>query len=302
MEKPTLLVLAAGMGSRYGGLKQIDPLGPDGEIIIDYSLYDARLAGFDRVVFVIKEELQEVFEEKVGRHVRPFMQVEYAFQKTEDLPEGFAVPAGRVKPWGTGHAVRSARHLLHGPFGVINADDFYGRQTYQLLYDFLKEPHGGDTMEFCMVGYILQNTLTENGTVSRGICQVENGLLQSVTGHSQDPQSARWRGICPGWRTLCVPLDPQSTVSMNVWGFGQQLLPCLEEGFRQFLQGPLADPLKAEYYLPAAVDGLVHQGKAQVQVLRTASEWFGVTYPEDKQMVKDALRQAHEQGLYPALR
>ena len=138
MEKPTLLVLAAGMGSRYGGLKQIDPLGPNGEIIIDYSLYDARLAGFDRVVFVIKEELQEVFEEKVGRHVRPFMQVEYAFQKTEDLPEGFAVPAGRVKPWGTGHAVRSARHLLHGPFGVINADDFYGRQTYQLLYDFLK--------------------------------------------------------------------------------------------------------------------------------------------------------------------
>lgn len=301
MEKPTLLVLAAGMGSRYGGLKQIDPLGPNGEIIIDYSLYDARLAGFDRVVFVIKEELQEVFEEKVGRHVRPFMQVEYAFQKTEDLPEGFAVPAGRVKPWGTGHAVRSARHLLHGPFGVINADDFYGRQTYQLLYDFLKEPHGGNTMEFCMVGYILQNTLTENGTVSRGICQVENGLLQSVTEHT------KIRKVPGGAESAqdgehYVPLDPQSTVSMNVWGFGQQLLPCLEEGFRQFLQGPLADPLKAEYYLPAAVDGLVHQGKAQVQVLRTASEWFGVTYPEDKQMVKDALRQAHEQGLYPALR
>ena len=271
MEKPTLLVLAAGMGSRYGGLKQIDPLGPNGEIIIDYSLYDARLAGFDRVVFVIKEELQEVFEEKVGRHVRPFMQVEYAFQKTEDLPEGFAVPAGRVKPWGTGHAVRSARHLLHGPFGVINADDFYGRQTYQLLYDFLKEPHGGDTMEFCMVGYILQNTLTENGTVSRGICQVENGLLQSVTEHT------KIRKVPGGAESAqdgehYVPLDPQSTVSMNVWGFGQQLLPCLEEGFRQFLQGPLADPLKAEYYLPAAVDGLVHQGKAQVQVLRTASE------------------------------
>lgn len=301
MDKPTLLVLAAGMGSRYGGLKQIDPLGPNGEIIIDYSLHDARLAGFERVVFVIKEELRETFEEKVGRRAREMMEVEYAVQRLEDVPRGFQVPAGRVKPWGTSHAVLAAREVLHGPFGVINADDFYGRETYKLLYDFLKAPQPADTMEFCMVGYILQNTLTENGAVSRGICQVKDGLLQSVTERTK---------ICktPGGAAYTedgehyVPLDPASTVSMNVWGFTRQILPCLEEGFRDFLAQPMADPLKAEYYLPAAVDRLIQQQRARVRMLRTGGEWIGVTYPEDKEAVKAALRRAHGQGLYPALR
>ncbi len=301
MEKPTLLVLAAGMGSRYGGLKQIDPLGPNGEIIIDYSLHDARLAGFERVVFIIKEELQALFEEKVGRHARQFMEVEYAYQRLEDIPQGFQVPAGRVKPWGTGHAVCSARALLHGPFCVINADDFYGRETYRLLYDFLTKPAAGGKMDFCMVSYVLRNTLTENGTVSRGICQVKDGLLESVTERTKIRKTAGGAEYTEDG-THYLPLDPESPVSMNVWGFTQPLLPCLEAGFAQFLAQGLTDPLKAEFYLPAAVDELLRRQQAQVHVLPTGSQWIGVTYPEDKEAVKAALRRAHEQGLYPSLR
>lgn len=301
MDKPTLLVLAAGMGSRYGGLKQIDPLGPNGEIIIDYSLHDARLAGFERVVFVIKEELRDTFEEKVGRHARQFMEVEYACQRLEDIPQGFQLPEGRVKPWGTAHAVLAARDVIHGPFGVINADDFYGRETYQLLYDFLNTSKAADKMDFCMVGYILKNTLTENGTVSRGICQVQDGLLQSVTERTKirkTPGGAEYTEDGENYR----PLDPESTVSMNVWGFTQRLFPCLEEGLRAFLAQPKADSLKTEYYLPAAVDQLIRQGRAEVRMLRTGSEWIGVTYPEDKDTVKAALCRAHGQGVYPNLR
>ena len=301
MDTPTLLVLAAGMGSRYGGLKQIDPLGPNGEIIIDYSLHDAWLAGFRRAAFVIKEELLEIFEEKVGRKAREKMEVVYAFQKTDALPKGFSPPQGRVKPWGTGHAVLCARDQIPGAFGVINADDFYGRQTYRLLYDFLTRERRPDRLDFCMVGYVLQNTLTENGTVSRGVCQAEGGLLQSVTERTQIRKTAQGADYTEDGKTY-VPLDPESLVSMNVWGFGNQIFDCLDQGFRQFLSQPTADPLKAEYYLPAAVDGLIRQGKAQTHLLRTDSQWFGVTYPEDKETVRAALRQAHEQGLYPALR
>lgn len=301
MEKTTLLVLAAGMGSRYGGLKQIDPLGPNGEIIIDYSLHDAWLAGFRRVVFVIKEELLDTFEEKVGRRAREKMEVAYAFQKTDGLPEGFTLPEGRVKPWGTGHAVLCARDQVPGAFGVINADDFYGRQTYQLLYDFLTKDRQPGRLDFCMVGYVLKNTLTENGTVSRGVCQAEGGLLQSVTERTKIRKTQAGAEYTEDGETY-IPLDPESLVSMNVWGFGSQIFDCLDQGFRQFLSQPMADPLKAEYYLPAAVDGLIRQGKAQTHLLRTGSQWFGVTYPEDKESVRAALRQAHQQGLYPALR
>lgn len=301
MEKTTLLVLAAGMGSRYGGLKQIDPLGPHGEIIIDYSLHDAWLAGFRRVVFVIKEELLDIFEEKVGRRAREKMEVAYAFQKTDSLPAGFAPPEGRVKPWGTGHAVLCARDQVPGAFGVINADDFYGRQTYQLLYDFLTKDRQPDRLDFCMVAYVLKNTLTENGTVSRGICQAEGGLLQSVTERTKIRKTPTGADYTEDGQQY-IPLDPESLVSMNVWGFGSQIFDCLDQGFRQFLSQPMADPLKAEYYLPAAVDGLIRQGRAQTHLLRTGSQWFGVTYPEDKESVRWALEQAHRQGLYPALR
>ncbi|RHT68523.1 nucleotidyltransferase [Ruminococcaceae bacterium AM28-23LB] len=302
MKEPTLLVLAAGMGSRYGGLKQIDPLGPHGEIIIDYSLHDAYLAGFHRVVFVIKEELKDVFEEKVGALAREKMEVHYAFQKTTDLPEGCSLPEGRVKPWGTGQAVLCAKDVIDGPFGVINADDFYGRETYKLLYDFLTGSHTGDKMDFCMVGYVLKNTLTENGTVSRGVCQVKDGFLETVT------ERTKIRGTQDGGAEYTedgenyIPLCPDSTVSMNVWGFSPELFTCLEEGFEAFLKAPMQDPLKVEYYLPGAVDGLIQQQKAQVHMLRTGSQWFGVTYPEDKDMVKAALKKAFDEGVYPPLR
>lgn len=301
MKKPTLLVLAAGMGSRYGGLKQIDPLGPNGEIIIDYSLHDARLAGFEKVVFVIKEELKDLFEEKIGARTREKMEVAYAFQSVDRLPAGFTAPEGRVKPWGTSHAVLCARDVIDGPFGVINADDFYGRETYRLLYDFLASQKSVQPLPLCMVGYILKNTLTENGTVSRGVCETENGFLKTVTERTKirkAPCGAEYTEDGVNF----LPLDPQSTVSMNVWGFAPEMFEHLEKGFAEFLSSPMADPLKAEYYLPFSVDQLIRKKAAQVSVLRTGSEWFGVTYPEDKSMVKAALQKAYAEGLYPSLR
>ena len=301
MKEPTLLVLAAGMGSRYGGLKQIDPVGPNGEMILDYSLYDARLAGFKRAVFVIKPELEQAFEEAVGARVRQAMQVAYAFQTLDRLPQGFSVPEGRVKPWGTGHAVLCARGAVDGPFAVINADDYYGRSCFELLYRFLIEEHPAQPLAMCMVGYRLERTLTENGSVSRGVCAIENGFLQSVTEHTSISRAPDGRiEAQEGDRAVVLP--PDTVVSMNAWGMPAGVFDGLEAGFSSFLRRRDGDALKREYYLPGFVDDQVREGRGSVRVLTTPDQWHGVTYQEDRVQVRAAFEKMLAQGLYPALR
>ena len=302
MKEPTLLVLAAGMGSRYGGLKQIDPVGPAGEIILDYSLYDARLAGFKRVVFVIKPELQDAFEEAIGRRAREVMEVAYAWQTTDRRPGGMAPPEGRVKPWGTGHAVLCARDQLPGPFAVINADDYYGRSCFSLLYRFLTEERTeGPHHAMCMVGYRLERTLTENGSVSRGVCDMENGFLRAVTEHTSIARTADGR-IEAQENGRIVELAPDAVVSMNAWGMPEGIFCDLESSFDAFLRRRDGDALKREYYLPGFVDDLVREGRGTVQVLQSADQWHGVTYREDREKVRAAFEAMLAQGLYPALR
>lgn len=296
MQKPTLLVLAAGMGSRYGGLKQIDPLGPHGEILLDYSLYDAVLAGFGRVVFVIKRDLLDAFRQGIGRRFEDRLTVEYAFQEPDDLPAGFSVPPGREKPWGTGHAVYAARGLLSGPFGVIGSDDFFGRDTLRQLAAFCAG--ACDPSHLAMVGFRLQNTLSENGSVSRGVCRGEKGYLLSVTERTaitREPDGA----ICFAENGVKTPLAPETPVSMNVWALHAGLFPAMEEDFARWLREGEGDPLRREYYLPAFVDRLVRQGAATVKMLETASRWYGVTNRADKPAVQAALLQMHRDGIYP---
>lgn len=298
MANPVLVVMAAGMGSRYGGLKQIDPVGPNGQIIMHYSIYDAWKAGFRRVVFIIKEELLDAFRERIGNAAEKLMQVDYVFQSPDKLPEGCTMPEGRTKPLGTGHAIYCVRGVVSEPFAVINADDFYGAQAFQCLYDYLKDAQDDDKYRYCMVGYRVENTLTENGTVSRGICEAdENGYLADIverTAISRD--------------TNGVISDPEAgeiaegtLVSMNMWGFTPSFLDELETGLRTFMTDELPkNPAKGEYYLPFAVDHLIQNGQATAKVLQTSAQWYGVTYKEDKPVVVDALRRMTEAGLYPA--
>lgn len=299
MKKTTLLVLAAGMGSRFGGLKQIEPLGPNGEIIIDYSLYDAKMAGFDRVVFVVKPELLDTFKEVIGKRAEGLMEVDYALQDVNMLPAGFKCPEGRVKPWGTGHAVWCARDKIEGPFGVINADDFYGRDTYIRLGGFLKEKAGAGHM--CMVGFPLENTLTENGTVSRGICDVNGGKLLSVTERTAIARREGQISYEEGGKSFPIPED--SLASMNVWGLDNSVFDEMGKAFEGFLSDLEGErKIKGEFYLPTFVDGLIKEGKIQVEALTTTSRWYGVTYREDKEGVSAALKRLHDEGVYPSLR
>lgn len=299
MNKPTLLVLAAGMGSRFGGLKQIEPLGPNGEIIIDYSVYDAKQAGFEKVVFVIKPELLDTFKEVIGSRVEKFIEVDYAFQTTDMVPEGYTCPEGRTRPWGTGHAVWCAREHLSGPFGIINADDFYGRDAYMQLGKQLREKVTAEHM--CMVGFALENTLTENGSVSRGVCEIENGMLQSVTEHTKivrEGDHLRNDGIGP---MKILPLG--AIASVNVWGLHADMFPAMTESFKTFLDELTEEnAMTKEFFLPAFVDSLIKTGKADVEVLPTTSKWYGVTYREDKGNVMEAMKQMHEDGIYPKLK
>jgi len=299
MNKPTLLVLAAGMGSRYGGLKQIDPLGPNGEIIIDYSVHDAILAGFGKVVFVIKKELEETFREVIGSRFEGKIEVAYAYQQMDDLPGGFTAPEGRVKPWGTGHAVYAARKHLNGPFGVINADDFLGRDSFRQMGTFCAERCDGEHM--AMVGFRLANTLSESGSVSRGVCETENGFLTSVTERLDIRRDHSGVISCLGGDRRLV-LKDKNPVSMNVWAIHSDVFPIMEADFAAWLKEGSGDPLKREYYLPAFMDGLVKQGRASVAMLDTTSKWFGVTHKADKEQVQAALNKLHEDGTYPALR
>ncbi len=298
--EPILLIMAAGMGSRYGGLKQMDPVGPDGEVILDYSVFDARRAGFRRVIFLIKHAIEEDFKRLVGDRISKYMEVSYAFQETDMLPEGFTVPEGRVKPFGTGQAVLCCRDLIDAPFAVINADDYYGPGAFQTAYDTLKQLKDDEKQRFFMVAYDLKNTLTENGYVSRGVCEVsDDGILLDIHERTHIIASSDGPLFTEDGETY-RKLPEDAPVSMNMWGFTPSLLTSLAERFPVFLEKALKEnPLKAEFYLPFAVNELLAEEKATVKVLRSGDRWRGVTYQEDKPQVKEALLALAGEGLYP---
>jgi len=295
----TLVVLAAGIGSRYGGLKQIEPVGPHGELIIDYSVYDALQAGFRRIVFVVSDKIEPLFRERVGRNIERQCDTAYVVQRLDDLPPGFQVPAGRTKPWGTGHATLACRDVIQAPFAVINADDFYGRSAYQALYDHLQRNHSsGLPDEYCMIGYRLENTLTEHGHVSRGICQVdEEGFLVEI--HERTRVQRFGPAVKYAAGDTWIEILPGSLVSMNMWGFTPAILGQLADHFRGFLEEQRERLTTAEFYLPEVVGAVVKAGQARVRVLPTSEQWFGVTYQQDQPRVKAALQDLIRQGIYP---
>ncbi|MEI8292480.1 MAG: NTP transferase domain-containing protein [bacterium] len=293
--KTTLLVLAAGMGSRYGGLKQMDAVGPSGETLLDYSVYDAADCGFERVVFVIRRDFEEEFRERVGHRYEDRLDVGYAFQQLNDLPTGFSVPDGRQKPWGTGHAVLSARDAVDTPFMAINADDFYGHGAFATVGRFLRTSGAGGP-RFCMGGYRLDATLSEHGTVSRGVCQVDaEGFLKTVREHTKIERTPS--GIMDLAEN--VAFTGAERVSMNCWGFNPDVFPLLEEGFQSFFE-KRGQEEKSEFYIPLAVAEMISQGAATVQILPVESQWFGVTYQEDRPLVVAALAELTSSGDYPS--
>ena len=297
--KPTLVVLAAGMGSRYGGLKQVDPVGPSGEAILDYSVFDAHRAGFGKVVFIIRKDIEEVFRRQIGAKYEGLLPVDYAFQDIHDLPAPYAVPEGRTKPWGTAPAIRAARHAVHEPFAAINADDFYGRDAFARLAAFLGDVDAAARpLRFAMVGYKLDLTLSDHGSVARGICQVTpDGKLAGVTEMTKlvrTPEGAENRED----PDAPVKLTGAERVSMNLWGFTPALFDALESRFPAWLAQRGAEE-KSEWYIPFVVDEMIHEGAASVEVLPTESAWFGVTYREDKPFVTDAIRALVDAGEYP---
>ena len=298
MKKPILVVMAAGMGSRYGGLKQTDPVGANGEVILD-SVFDARRAGFETVVFIIKREIEADFKARIGSRIEPHMEVRYAYQDLHDLPEGYAVPEGRVKPWGTGQAIIAGRDVIDAPFAVINADDYYGVECFRRLYDFLTQPRGAG--EYCMVGYLLRNTVTDNGSVARGVCASDGAgnltVINERTRIEKHPGGIHYtEDDGQSW----VELDPDTLVSMNMWGFQPELVEVLQQRFPAFLDQALAEnPMKGEYLLPNVVRDLLSEGKATVKVLSSPDKWYGVTYQEDKPCVVQAMADKAAQGIYP---
>ena len=299
MAAPKLVVMAAGMGSRFGGLKQIAPVDDAGHVIVDFSIYDALRAGFGGVVFIVKPEMEADFRATIGARVGERAPVEYAHQSLDALPRGFSVPEGRQKPWGTGHAVLCARECIDGPFAVINADDFYGRASFQAIYGFLTAP--GDACEHAMVAYRLRNTLTENGSVSRGVCRVDaDGYLSDLTERTRIEKRENAAAYTEDGGEHWHMLSGDEPVSMNLWGFKPSILPEMERRFEAFLREDRAkDPLRGEFYLPAVPDALIREGKACVRVLSTPERWFGVTYPGDLEAVRAAIAAKKESGEYP---
>lgn len=299
MNSVTLLVLAAGMGSRYGGLKQLDSVGPNGETVIDYSVFDAIRAGFNKVVFIIREDFKEEFKLSIGEKFQDRIEVEYVFQKLDELPPGYTIPNDRTKPWGTGHAILSAMQTVRDPFAVINADDFYGQLAYQKIYNYLSEtPVDALPANYCMVGYPLKNTLSEHGSVSRGICSVsEDDKLNSVREltHIVKKHSEIFNEVNGEKESL----TGDEVVSMNMWGFSPQVFIQLERLFSEFLKENL-NVLSSEFYIPFAVDNLIQSGTATVEVLETTEKWFGVTYQEDKVQVQRAILSLIQHGDYPS--
>jgi NDP-sugar pyrophosphorylase family protein len=299
MLQPSLVVLAAGIGSRYGGLKQTDPVGPNGELILDYSVYDALRAGFERVVFVINRDIEEAFRERVGKTIENQCDTVYVFQQLDDVPAGFRVPS-RQKPWGTAHATFACRNVVDRPFAVINADDFYGRSSYQALGDDLRQARDRDGFyDYCMVGFVLENTLTEHGHVSRGVCTVdEKGFLVEIRERTRVQRFGQTVKYSPDGKTW-IEIQEGSIASLNAWGFTPSLFPELEARFSRFLQDSGPNLENAEFYLPVVVGDLVREGKARVRILPTEERWIGVTYQEDKPKVKQAVEELIRQDVYP---
>ena len=299
-KKPVLVVMAAGMGSRYGGLKQIDPIGPCGEVIIDYSLYDAKAAGFETAICIIKHSIEKDFKAIMERGAGKHMNILYAYQDIDDLPEGFAVPEGREKPWGTGHAIQAARDLIDAPFGVINADDYYGKDVFKVMYDYLSKAKDGKYYDYCMAGYQIENTLTENGSVARGVCVTKDGYLQHLDErtkicwkdgkiHFTEDDGKTWDEVPVG-----------TPVSMNFFGFTPSIITELKAKFPAALEKILAtNPLKGEFFIPIVTSELVAEGKARVKVLPAPDRWYGVTYKEDRPVVVEAMRAKTAAGDYP---
>ena len=300
MSEPTLVILAAGMGSRFGGLKQITPVDPYGHAIIDFSLFDAYRAGFRKVVFLIKHEIEEDFKAAVGRRMEKHFDVKYVFQQLDKLPAGYAVPEGRVKPWGTGHATLCAKDAIDGPFAVINADDFYGPTAYAALYEFLASD--GPEDEHAMVGYLLRNTVTEHGTVARGVCEVdEKGLLTGVVERTKIKKDGDNGAYTEDDGASWIPLSGESVVSMNFWGFRRSMLDELEKRFPAWLDENLpVNPLKCEYFLPLVANALIQEGEGTIRVLNCRETWHGITYREDMDSVVSYIAALREKGVYPA--
>ncbi len=298
MKKITLVIMAAGLGSRYGGIKQLEPVGPSGEIIMDYSIYDAIEAGFNKVVFIIRKDLEKDFKEVIGNRISKIIDVDYVFQELDNLPAGYRVPEDRTKPWGTGQAILCCLGTVKEPFAVINADDYYGKEAFVKVHDYLAGLKSEDVNEYCMAGFVLGNTLSDNGSVTRGVCQVdENGLLVDITETREVKRKGNFAGASDG-KGGEIELDLNCSVSMNMWGFTTGLIKELETGFIAFLNEH-GNELKSEYLLPEEVGRLVKEGKAVVHVLSTKDKWFGVTYKEDKQMVVESFRTLVDQGAYP---
>jgi hypothetical protein len=300
MIKPILVVMAAGMGSRYGGLKQMDPVGPNGEVIIDYSIYDALKAGFEKVIFVIREEMKEDFLENVGKRIDAFIETSYVFQNVEKIPEGLTVPAGRIKQWGTAHAVMCCKDVIKAPFLVINADDFYGATSFKLIFEELLNTKDEEAFyQYSMLGFSLENTLTEHGQVARGICKVDDlGYLIGIEERTKIQRfdtGTKYTNDGEEW----IEIPKGSVVSMNAWGFTTSIFSEIQAGFPVFLEQNKEDILKAEYFIPSVVDKLIAENKAKVKVITSKEQWYGVTYKEDKPKVKEAINALIKKGCYP---
>ena len=303
MKKPVLVVMAAGMGSRYGRLKQIDPVDKEGHIIMDFSIFDAVKAGFEKVVFIIKKENEQAFRTAIGDRLSEKIKVSYVFQELTNLPEGYVVPEGRVKPWGTGHAIMSCMGEIDGPFVVINADDFYGSHAFQVAYDYLTTHQDEESIyRYMMVGYRLENTLTDNGHVARGVCEMDaQGYLADIHERTHIEKRGNGAAYTEDEGKTWIPISGDATVSMNMWGFSESILGELQSRFSAFLEENLKkNPLKCEYFLPFVVDELLKEGRATVAVEKSQDKWFGVTYKEDKPMVMAAIQNLKDQGVYPA--
>lgn len=301
MNKPVLIIMAAGMGSRYGGLKQIDPIDEQGHKIIDYSVYDAQLAGFQKVIFIIKKEIEEAFHQAVGSRLMKHIHVEYAYQDLTNIPLGYVVPEGREKPWGTGHAILSCKHMVNGPFAVINADDYYGRDAFQVIYDFLSIAITQEKSSYTMVGYQLHNTVTENGHVARGVCITDhNDYLVDITERTRievlDTGIAYTEDEGASWTSMA----DETIVSMNMWGFSADFMSELDNRMADFMETELEEnPLKCEYFLPSVVSQLLAEDKATVTVLESTDKWYGVTYKADKPVIVAAIQEMKDAGMYP---
>ncbi len=297
MSDISLVIMAAGMGSRYGGIKQLEPVGPSGEIIMDYSVFDAIHAGFNKVIFIIRKDLEKDFKEIIGNRIEKQVKVEYVFQELDSLPAGFHKPEERTKPWGTGQAVLCCKDVVKEPFAVINADDYYGKEGFKKIYEFLNSDKGLNA--YCMAGFILGNTLSENGAVTRGVCKVdESGILKEIVETSGIVKEGDHAGAKDA-AGAAIRIELDSAVSMNMWGFKTGLFDELQKGFTEFLSSLSDNELKKEYLLPEAVGNLVKSNRATVKVLKTEDRWFGVTYKEDKEVVVKSIRALVDQGAYP---